>query len=102
VGAGVCVRGVRIDPPGSGVVEGEMVPERGPLGDMRFAPTGCFGAERIAGVRFAGVALLGSEPSTRMIRVIRHLHHPGATIRSDLARALSSRRAGRRQSRGRS
>ena len=80
------VWGVLTNPPGNGVVEGSMQVTGGPLGELRFAPTECIAAERIVGVRFAGVALLGSQPDTVMIRVVRHPHHTGAKISRDLAR----------------
>ena len=66
--------------------EGQLTIKGGPLGDLSFAPTQCFGAERVVGVRSAGVALLGSPPDTRMIRIVRHPRSREAPTRQDRGR----------------
>lgn len=83
---GLVVLGVWIEPPATGEVEGTLTIQGGALGDLSFAPTECHGAERIVGVRFAGVALLGGPPDTRMIRIVRHARDPGAPTRQDRGR----------------
>jgi len=78
--------GVLVEPSASGDVKGSLTISGPPLANLTFRPTECFGAERIVGVRFDGVALLGTPPDTAMVRVVRHLHHPGARVSTDLRR----------------
>ncbi|MBW2735889.1 MAG: hypothetical protein JRH20_26175 [Deltaproteobacteria bacterium] len=74
---GVCAVGVWLSAPNAGEAEGHLVLTGGPLGSVVFQPSQCFGGERIVGYDFRGIALLGTPPDTKMIRIVDNSRNDG-------------------------